>query len=135
MGEVENLINILSACLTPTVAIMGLFFAWWQHRLACKKRKDDLFDRRWDYYVRAKKEFLKELVAGVENNKAQDGMQKHIKNYIDHYADEALFLFGKDIEKHVRSLPNEIIKRRGKGGIEDPAKSFREPFEKYLGLK
>lgn len=129
-----DFVTVLSAWLTPTVAIVGLIFAGLQCWLAFKKRKDDLFNKRWDFYCKAKKQFISEffdLIGGKEIGT----LEKSVKNWIDHYADEARFLFGPDIESHVRSLPDKIVKKKEGNVFEDPVRTFRKPFEKYLGLK
>ena len=132
--ENPSFVIILSAWLTPVVAIFGIWFTWRQYSLDQKKRKDELFDRRWDFYRRAKTEFIDNFCDFYEG-KDLKAAKKIVKNWIDHYADEAYFLFGPEIEKHVRASVKDVINRTGNNQIEDPAATFRKPFEKYLRLK
>lgn len=132
-------ITIASALLVPIVAIVGTCIAIFQWSLAAKKRKDELFDRRWDFYCRAKKIFLDELTNTI-NNQKKDKISRHISlNWTNHYADEAFFLFGEDIEKHIRAFPEQIVESKkvkaNRKIIEDPVLTFRKPFKKYLRLK
>lgn len=43
-------IVVLSALLTPTIAIFGVYIAWQQWRLGRNKLKHDLFERRFRLY-------------------------------------------------------------------------------------
>ena len=135
MDILRNIVEFFSALLAPIVASVVIF----QYQLACKKRKDDLFDRRWDYYCRAKKQFIDEFLGLAEKYDEKEA-NKSLRNWIDNFADEGLFLFGEDIKKHVLKLPDEIIEivnynENGKKVYRDFVESFREPFKKYLELK
>ena len=46
--------TLLSALLTPAVAVFGIFIAYRQWRLAQEKLKLDLFDKRFEVYEAAR---------------------------------------------------------------------------------
>lgn len=46
---VTNWIQILSALLTPTIAVAGIAIGMLNYLHARRKRKDDLFDRRYEF--------------------------------------------------------------------------------------
>jgi hypothetical protein len=55
---VTELINILSALLAPTVAVLGITFTVLQWRTSEKGRQNDLFDRRYAFYMRLREAYL-----------------------------------------------------------------------------
>ena len=60
--------TLLSALLTPAVAVLGIFIAYRQWRLAQEKLKLDLFDKRFKVY-----EAARELLASImTSGKAKD---------------------------------------------------------------
>src|SRR5262245_30866216 len=46
----DSWIVILSACLSPLVAIVTMYIAWQQFRINKNKLKLDLYDKRYDFY-------------------------------------------------------------------------------------
>jgi hypothetical protein len=96
MQQVPAWIQILSGLLTPTIAIAGGIIAWFQWRTNEKKRKQDLFDGRFDFYNRAVslyEELWDDRRVGTTTSDEQDAL----------YA-EASFLFGADIVQHLRTM-------------------------------
>ena len=113
-------INVLSAWLTPVLGFVTIGAAIFQSYHIARKRKDDLFDKRFDFY----KKFEKYRISTyLEINAAPD-----IIDLIP-IASEARFLFGKDIERHVLSLEG---KRSTNPMFAD--EDFSKPFYKYLKL-
>ena len=86
-----------------------------------KKRKDDLFKLRFDFYKRVSSAWTSTF---DRNNPEFD-----IVDLIP-ISEEAEFLFGKDIRKHILSLEN----KRAKHDL-FPDENFSAPFHKYLRLK
>ncbi len=87
-------INIFAAILSPIVAILGTVFLGLNWRTNEKKRKNELFDRRYDFYKNLRQIYL-------------DQDLKHGSlDWSDWapFAEEASFLFGDDIAKHIMSL-------------------------------
>jgi len=94
-------------------------FGYIQLHLARKKRTDDLFVTRYNFYKRIRSywESTTYLVRADE----------HILN---EFAEEAYFLFHEDIYDHIRSL-------KGKCFVQDkrfPNNSFTGPFISYLKI-
>lgn len=117
-----NWINVLSALLTPTIAIAGSVIAWLQYRTNSQKRKNDLFDRRYNFYQTLEKFWLQS---------SDDNCRPHDVEDLIPVAMEARMLFGKDIAQHIISLENKAHK----GSPFFPDDDFIKPFMKYLQLK
>ncbi len=115
-------IKILSALLTPTIAIIGVIIAALQWQVNDLKRKNDLFDRRYSFYQRLEKAWLS---TEDKNNRTWDFED------LCPIASEAEMLFGKDIAKHIITLAD----KRHKGSQFFPNDDFSKPFMKYLRLK
>lgn len=45
-------VSLSSALLTPTIAITGIYIAYRQWKTNDLKRQNDLFDRRYEFYIR-----------------------------------------------------------------------------------
>jgi len=118
-------VQILAALLTPMVAIAGTVLAYLNYLHAKRKRKDDLFDRRYAFYMRVRDIWLSSGIgAGPDEDPDLD-----IEDLIP-IAEEAGFLFGDDIAQHIISLD-----RQGHSGSPFfPNSDFTQPFEKYLKL-
>ena len=121
---IKELINISAAFLTPTVAVIGIFLGVKNYRLAIRKRKDDLFDRRY--------KFLKDFedlwkTTGLES----EGATRMCLEWddIEPWAQEAYFLFGKDIVKHIRSYEGKSYDRAFPWV---PDSELAKPFLEYL---
>jgi hypothetical protein len=124
METTKNLINILAASLTPMVAIIGIIIGVKTYKLAVRKRKDDLFDRRY--------KFLKDFeqlwkTTGLES----EGATRMCLEWddIESFAQEAYFLFGNDIVKHLRSYEGKSFDRTFPW---IPDSELAKPFNKYL---
>lgn len=123
MTSLEKTIDILSACLTPTVAVIGIIIAIIQCRLAFKKRKDDLFDRRYAFYKQIERYWL-------ETSDIATGREPELEGLVS-AAQEAEFLFGNDVRDHILSLEG----KRHDGSPYFPNEDFVKPFRKYLELR
>jgi hypothetical protein len=113
----KELITILSALLVPTLAIAGGIIAWLQWRTNERKRKQDLFDRRFALYLKAVSYY--EEIWSEQAGTSPDYDWKTL--YV-----EASFLFGPDIEAHL-----ETMNRNEKFDI----RWFALPFRRYMQLK
>lgn len=118
----NDLVEVLSAWLAPIIAIVGLMLGSLQYWLALKKRKDDLFDRRYAYYQKVRNMWVSTWDKDQPVFDQEDVIM---------LAEEAGFIFGKDICEHILSLEN---KRHG-GSPFFPDEDFVKPFRKYLELK
>jgi hypothetical protein len=121
----KNWIDILSALLAPIIAIMGIMFAALNYRLSARKRKDELFDRRYAFYKEVEKSWMSTLDDGVDGeDKSWDW------DDVEGWAHEAEFLFGRDIVRHLRSYEGSTY--NGLPWV--PDSNFSKPFRKYLNF-
>lgn len=120
MCEPEYWIKILSALLTPTIALIAVYVAWQQWRTAERKRRQDLFDRRYEFFSGMWGMFSDPIV----NPEARP---LDVEDLLD-YTHEAELLFGKDIVKHIFEIPD----RQKKGSLDYDW--FIKPFKKYMQL-
>lgn len=121
MNEVDLLkvIEILSALLSPLLAILGMIFIALGWETNEKRRQNDLFDRRYKLYVQLKEAYL--------NQHNSEARPLDVEDWIP-YAEEAGFLFGDDIQKHILSFAD----RKLSGSPDFPDEWFILPFKKYL---
>ena len=119
--ENKSLVDILSAWLTPMVAVAGIGIAFFQCRLAVKKRKDDLFDKRYEFYKKAENGWIATY--------REDVMEPEVTDLIP-LAEEATFLFGKKIGEHILSFAG---KKNSNPEFSD--EEFVKPFREYLEIK
>lgn len=117
----KDWIDILSALLTPTIAIVVAFIAYLQWRTAEEKRKQDLFDKRYKFY----KLLWKHFCAYIENPNIRP---LDIEDLLD-FTHEAEFLFGNDIVDHMFLMPE----KQAEGCVNYDW--FSKPFKKYMSLK
>jgi hypothetical protein len=116
-------IQWLSALLTPAIAVAGITIGVLNYLHARRKRKDDLFDRRYEFYKRVRDWWLK---TGTGAAPGQDP-SVHPEDVIP-IADEARLLFGKEVAQHLMSL----VGRGHSGSPFFPNGDFTMPFDKYL---
>jgi hypothetical protein len=121
MSDVPYCVRLLSALLVPTIAIAGIVLGILNHRLARKRRKDELFDRRYEFYRRARDFWLSTANPASPPPDIQDWIS---------VAGEASFLFGRDIAEHLVSLDG----KRHDGSPFFPNDDFVRPFRRYLTL-
>lgn len=106
--------------VTIFVGVLGLFFAGLQVIIAKKKRKDDLFNLRYEFYKNVSNIWI--TTSNLENPSLD------ITDLIP-ISQKASFLFGEDISKHILSLAN----KRAPHDL-FPEDDFNRPFVKYLKL-
>lgn len=116
-----KIINILSASLVPVIAIFGSVFIFLEWRTNERRRQNELFDRRYQFYIRIKEIYL--------NQHNPDSRPLDAEDWIP-YAEEANFIFGADIGKHIMSFAD----RKLSGSPNFPEEQFIKPFRKYLKL-
>lgn len=124
MEPIKTLITILAALLTPTIAIIGIIVGIKNYQLALRKRKDELFDRRYKFL----KDFEKLWkTTGLES----EGATRMYLEWDDiaPWAQEAYFLFGKDIADHLKTYEGKSHDRQF---LWVPDSELAKPFEKYL---
>jgi len=118
----KDWIDVLSSLLTPTVALIAVYIASRQWSTSENKRKQDLFDKRFNFYQR---------VWGVYSQPIENGGIVNFITDIDilEYVNEAQFLFGEEIVEHLFLIPD-----KQKENCVD-YDWFSEPFKKYMQLK
>lgn len=124
MKNCEEIIRLLTALLTPTIAVVGVWIGLASHCLLKRKRKDELFDRRFRFY----KDFEKlwkstgeELLGKAHISLEWDDLAPWVQ--------EAYFLFGKDIANHIKSYEG---KSYNSPLTWVPDSDFAKPFHQYL---
>lgn len=103
---IRHLIDILSALLTPVIALLALYIASQQKKINRNKLKLDLFDKRIATFDHIKN-FIKNIVVSDEVN------IKDIRQFLDN-TKRLRFLFGddKNINKYADQLYDKATKLR-----------------------
>jgi hypothetical protein len=120
----KDTIQIITSIATPCIALIAVIYAGMQAKTAKIKRRQDLFDLRYAFYRKVREMY----VAVAQYDRPYDGF-----DFYD-LAEEASFLFGDDVAKHIASMTDRKIPEQVKyAGIVDDW--FIKPFNKYLKLK
>ena len=107
--------------VTTLVCLLGLLIAGLQVYLTYKKRKDDLFNLRYEFYKNASNIWTSTCNPETPPLDIIDLIP---------LAEKASFLFGEDIFKHIISLENKTATNPF-----FPEEDFSKPFVKYLKLR
>lgn len=102
MVNEKDWVDILTALLTPTIAIFGALIAFQQWRLNAVKFKHELYDRRLRIYTGVKGLFEDIIANGTTNYSITR------KFYLD--TAEADFLISDDIRNYIDTLYKKGIK-------------------------
>lgn len=121
----KDIVDIIAALATPIIALCVAIITFGNYRLAKRKRKDDLFDRRYKFY-KAVERAWRNTGSGEPNIQPWWDWDD-----IEPWAHEAGFLFGPDISNHLRSYTDKGFE--GISWLPDP--DFAAPFEKYLSFE
>ena len=123
----KETVAMFAALLTPTVAVIGIVIGILNYQLARRKRKDELFDRRYKFYKGFEKLWK---TTGLES----DGATRMSLEWDDiaPWAQEAYFLFGGDIAKHLESYEGKSYDQKLAWV---PDSELAKPFKKYLCFK
>jgi hypothetical protein len=89
-------VTILSALLTPTIAIAGGVIAYLQWRTADKKRNQDLFDRRFAVFETARN-LLQDLQ--LHGNPSQEALRAYAIG-----TSGAEFLFNDEVARYLQDI-------------------------------
>ena len=92
----KNWVDVLSALLTPTIAIAGIAIGCLQWRINQKRLQNELFNRRIDIYEKITSYIANILTRGSVENGADTQFLRNTK--------QAVFVFGKDIEEFVNEI-------------------------------
>jgi hypothetical protein len=126
MSDISSWITLAAAALSPIIAIAGVAFAHGNIRLARRRRDDELFDRRYEFYQRLRSMWLQTGNGAPHDSDPSVDIEDLIP-----IAEEAGFLFDDAIAQHVLSLAGD-----GHSGHPDfPDEWFVTPFRPYLSLE
>lgn len=127
MTPTPQWVNVLSALLTPTIAIAGALIAWLQWRTARQKLALDLFDRRL--------KVVADLKAAIANVLREDKVDLQGVFAFLRAKDDAVYLFGSDVTilldatyKRIKDL-RVISARNSRSLVIDDVKSLDREFE------
>lgn len=121
IGESNNII----AALEGVTSLIAITFAAMAYRLARRVRKDNLWDKRYDFYIEAEK-FWKE--SAPEN----EGGTRIIEwDDLEYLALKAEFLFGKKISSHIKSYAGRSYQSPMPWV---PDQEFLKPFREFLKI-
>jgi hypothetical protein len=95
----ESAVRVLSALLTPVIALVAVYIAWQQHKINKNQFRLALLDKRMRVFSGAG-----ELIATVMRE-ARIDLQGLVKFYQE--TRESDFLFGYDIAAYLRELSNK----------------------------
>lgn len=119
----KNTVQVLASIATPCIALIALLYARMQAHTNEIKRKQELFNLRYAFYQR-----IRTLYVDIAHS------QEPVNDLILYdLAEEASFLFGDDVAKHIVSISDRKIDSQVEYGIVDDW--FINPFKKYLQLK
>jgi len=119
MGTLETILAIS----TPSLAAIAAYFTRTQARIDEYRRRQELFGIRYAFYQRLR---------GIYIQLARSGEPFEVTDFFD-LAEEASFLFGEEVAKHIISIADQRTPEQVRHGIVDDW--FVKPFKKYLQLK
>jgi len=111
-------LTVVNGALTTLLAIAVALIAYAQWQTAEKQRKQDIFEKRYEFYV----SFLNCYIAYLSDTNAMEDTQRVS------FINKAFFLFGKDIANHVETLLSKHDKRLNLDVV-------NSPFYRYMGLR
>lgn len=118
----KDWIDILSALLTPAIALAVALIAFQQWCTAEEARKQQLFDKRYRFF----KMLWNGFCAHIES--PHDTPPMTVEDLLD-LTHEAEFLFGNDIVDHMMAMPE----KQNENCLDYDW--FSMPFKKYMKLK
>ena len=125
MDYPKELVDLLAALLTPTIAFAALILGFQNYRLAPRRKQDELFDRRYAFYQRLRSIWVSSGTGARPNEDPNLNVEDLIP-----IAEEAQFHFGDDIATHILSIEGS----GNSGHTAFPNEEFVRPFRRYLLL-
>ncbi|QSV46275.1 hypothetical protein [Geobacter benzoatilyticus] len=108
------MIEIFKALLTPTIAVLGIYIAIQQYRLAKEKHRIEIYDRRMKIYTT--------VMEFVRNAKRNFTINEDNYYEFDKGIAEAEFLFGKEVVALLEDMSNvafDILMTRNKNDFQE----------------
>ena len=121
IGNYKNIIDAVAAFLPFLIALFMAYIAYQQWRTNEQKRKQDLFNLRWECYTELKSMY-EDIVTGDYGSFDETDLFLQNNRY-----DRARFLFDEEVAEHLTQM--------GKNANGFSYTWFCEPFEKYLKLE
>lgn len=129
---------------TVIIGVAAISLAYQNYALAQKKRQDDLFKLRWEFYIKIWLEYVERNRGNVFPTDLSGKTYRHEYDdgfSWDKYAEEASFLFSPTVGREVANFADRPA--YGAGGLEDPdieglstprPKWFRDIFHPFLKI-
>ncbi len=148
----QYLIDILSALLTPTIAILGSIIAWQQWRTNRARLKHELFDRRYEQFSIVR-DFISSIMTHGKVKPEEEhkylagtrGMRFIFDKEIASYVDNTLWHLSVELhalDAELEGVPvgeerSKNVKRQReiKELLNQELKNLEERFSKYLQLQ
>jgi hypothetical protein len=105
---IDLVVKILSALLTPLIALIAAYIAWQQWKTNERKLKLDLYDRRYEVYE-ATRSFILTICKDA-------GVQFEEIGHFRATVAQARFLFGKDITDYLELLRSRAFELQSWNG-------------------
>ena len=152
LNDGKDWVDYLSALLTPFLAIFAMFITYQQWNTNRRRLKNELFDRRYEYFI-AIREFIKEILAtNASHSESQykflrdtRGLRFVFDKDIDNFVHEKVWKPAMEVEAwngDLEGLPvgeerkKAVAKRRElREQLSHALQSLEEKFTKYMQLK
>jgi hypothetical protein len=115
-------VDYLQASAGPIIAIGGVLIAWQQHKLNHRKRKDELFDKRYAFY----QSVVRVHLGTWPGHNSRDDRELELEDVID-MSIEGRYLFGEEVQNLILKLPEMSASNPNWADSE-----VSKPFDKYL---
>ena len=154
----EYLVKAVGAFLPLITTILMAYIAYQQWQTNERKRKQNLFDKRWDLYKKIRSKFLVFVILcfrsnpskekyyfenifynePIPNDYTEEFLKQTHKNYIfEEFKEEVYFLFGEDVYYRLKCLQSkemfDLYKGFSFGDYFDMY--FKDVFSKYLCIE
>jgi hypothetical protein len=133
----KDWVDVLRALATPAIAYAGYSIASRGLQIQRQKRKDDLFDKRYEFFEIFRKSFIKRLFIDLEISR--ESLQNPSNEtdwtfFFYKYASEAEFLFGEKCRRKIEKMDSDKCCEKDDNDDFYINDSFKEPFIPYLRL-
>jgi len=106
ISYVKDIIQLLSSCLIPLIAIITVYIAYQQYSTNIQKIKLDIYEKRLKVFLG-----LQTLLIHIREN---SDVSDEALQYFQISTSESTFIFGKDISDYLQSIRKKVICLRQK---------------------